>query len=248
MENAWKYVLFRGRLKHKPYCTITFPPEVFPPVLHCSHPRVPPIWWRSTRSQWELQHLGSCSKKDDFCTVLEFQDEGTKLKISEHIQFLQGARTTLCQTMAMLSIQKRQHAMGSACRRFGGDSGTEVPKIPEERNFVYNIPPLPFEISLELERVKKNSSRMHFFGPIQFIQCSFQCCVLLVCGTCRKPLAGQKKSQTLRKRKQLISINLEKNKEYKFWSQGVLAKNPYNLWRFDGIFSLPYIVFSRWTK
>lgn len=226
VENAWKCVIFLGRLKHQPYCAITFPAEVFPPVLHCSHPRVPPIWWRSTRSQWELQHLGSCGKKDDFCTFLEFQDEGTKLKIYENIQFLQGARTTLCQTMAMLSIQKRQHAMGSACRRFGGDSGTEVPKIPEERNFVYNIPPLPFEISLELQRVKKNSSRMHLFGPIQFIQCSFQCCVLLVCGTCRKPLAGQKKVADTEKAKTTNIYKLGEEQRIQNLISGSLGEEP----------------------
>ena len=80
--------------------------------------------------------------------------------------------------------------MGFAGRSFGADSGTEVPKIPGERNFVYNIPPSPFEMSLELERAFKNGSRVHFFGHIQ---CSFQSCVLLICGTGRQPLVGKKK-------------------------------------------------------
>lgn len=99
--------------------------------------------------------------------------------------------------------------MGFAGRSFGADSGTEVPKIPGERNFVYNIPPSPFEMSLELERAFKNGSRVHFFGHIQ---CSFQSCVLLICGTGRQPLVGKKK-ESQAARKQQISINLEKNKQ-----------------------------------
>lgn len=83
-----------------------------------------------------------------------------------------------------------------------------------------------FEISLELQRVKKNSSRMHLFGPIQFIQCSFQCCVLLVCGTCRKPLAGQKKVADTEKAKTTNIYKLGEEQRIQNLISGSLGEEP----------------------